>query len=147
MQIKFTKLHCDAIAPKLGTSGAAAADLYAICPDNGITIAPNERKLIPTGIAIELPAKDIAAFLFARSGLSSKHGLALANGVGVIDSDYRGEICVSLINLGSESYTISNKERIAQMAIMPVINASYIEAASLSGTQRGTGGFGSTGNM
>ena len=144
MNIKIKKLKDNAIIPTRGTVGSAGMDLYA-CIDNEITIAPNQLKIIPTGIAIALPSSDVAAFLYARSGLGVKHGICLSNGVGVVDSDYRGEICVGLCNVSSEPYTISKNERIAQMVIAPVVMAEFTEAEELDETLRGEGGFGSTG--
>lgn len=144
MNIKIKKLKDNAIIPTRGTTGSAGMDLYA-CIDNEITIAPNQLKIIPTGIAIALPSSDVAAFLYARSGLGVKHGICLSNGVGVVDSDYRGEICVGLCNVSSEPYTISKNERIAQMVIAPVVMAEFTEVTELDETLRGEGGFGSTG--
>ena len=144
MNIKIKKLKDNAIIPTRGTTGSAGMDLYA-CIENEITIAPNELKIIPTGIAIALPSSDVAAFLYARSGLGVKHGICLSNGVGVVDSDYRGEICVGLCNVSSEPYTISKNERIAQMVIAPVVMAEFTEVTELDETLRGEGGFGSTG--
>ena len=144
MNIKIKKLKDNAIIPTRGTTGSAGMDLYA-CIENEITIAPNELKIIPTGIAIALPSSDVAAFLYARSGLGVKHGICLSNGVGVVDSDYRGEICVGLCNVSSEPYTISKNERIAQMVIAPVVMTEFTEVTELDETLRGEGGFGSTG--
>ena len=107
---------------------------------------PGKIAKIPVGIAIELADSGLAAFLFARSGLGVKHGITLANSVGVVDSDYRGEICVGLCNISDEPYTIQPQERIAQMVIMPVVCAQFIESDTLSSTARNTGGFGSTGS-
>lgn len=143
-KINVKKLKENAIIPKRATAGSAGADLYA-CIDNPITIAPGELVMIPTGIAIELQDSSCAAFLFARSGLGVKHGITLSNGVGVVDSDYRGEVCVGLCNVSNKDYTIEVGDRIAQMVIMPVMAANFIETAELSDTTRGTGGFGSTG--
>ena len=120
-------------------------DLTAVCPGGSITIAPMERALIPTGIAIELPDAGHAALLFARSSLGVKRGLSLPNGVGVIDSDYRGEIHVALVNLSGEPVQIYTGERIAQLVIMPVTQVLPVEVKELGQTQRGEGGFGSTG--
>ncbi|MEF9975144.1 MAG: dUTP diphosphatase [Oscillospiraceae bacterium] len=145
MEIKYKIMRNGAKAPCYATNGAAAADLCAVCEDGGITLAPGERTMIPTGIAIELPDNGYAAYVFARSGIAIKHGIALSNGVGVIDSDYRGEISVGLINQSSEAYTIQNGERIAQIAIMPVIIPSFTLCDELCATPRGNGGFGSTG--
>ena len=126
------------------TDGSAGMDLYA-CIDSPVTLGAGEKAVIPTGIAIELPSAELAAFVFARSGLAIKHGIGLLNGVGVIDSDYRGEICVGVINQLAEPYTIAPDERIAQLVIMPVSLINPVEAQSLDDTARGEGGFGSTG--
>lgn len=142
--VKIMKKRQDAIIPKRATKGAAGMDLYAII-DEPVTIHPGKLIVIPTGIAIELPSNEHAAFIFARSGLGVKHGIALSNGVGVIDSDYRGEICVGLCNLSDQSYTIQPKDRVAQMVIMPVCQLPLVEVNELDSTQRGEGGFGSTG--
>ncbi len=142
--IKVKKLRENAKIPYRATPGSAGADLCA-CIDEPITIAPGELHKIPTGIAIELPDSSMGAFLFARSGLGVKHGITLANSVGVVDSDYRGEICVGLCNVSNQPYTIQPDERIAQMVIMPVVCADFTEVQTLSDTQRGSGGFGSTG--
>ena len=143
-QILVKKLHENAVVPKRATPGSAGMDLCA-CIDAPVTIAPGSLAMIPTGIAIALPQAGCAAFLFARSGLGVKHGITLSNGVGVVDSDYRGEIKVGLCNVGGEPYTIEPGERIAQMVVMPVMLWATQEADSLPETQRGTGGFGSTG--
>ncbi|MBQ8605140.1 MAG: dUTP diphosphatase [Clostridia bacterium] len=130
--------------PKYQSEFSAGADLCA-CIDAPVTIAPGERALIPTGIAIDMERRDCGAFIFARSGLASKHGICLANGVGVVDSDYRGEIKVALVNTSKQEYSVAPFERIAQLVIMPVISASFLQADELSDTDRGSGGFGSTG--
>ncbi|KUO66045.1 MAG: deoxyuridine 5'-triphosphate nucleotidohydrolase [Gracilibacter sp. BRH_c7a] len=132
------------ISPYYATSGAAGADIYA-CIDEEISIKPGERVRIPTGIAIELPSSNVVALLFARSGLAAKQGLALSNGVGVIDSDYRGEIGVLITNFGQEDVIIKNGERIAQMLFVEVALASFVLVNELGDTERGSGGFGSTG--
>ena len=119
-------------------------DLYA-CIDESITINPGDLKIIPTGIAIALPDNSCVAYLYARSGLGVKHGICLSNGVGVIDSDYRGELCVGLCNVSDKPYTVSPDERIAQMVISPVIVPQLVETDALDDTERGAGGFGSTG--
>lgn len=147
MNIRVKKVREGAVLPTYGTSGAAAADLYAVCPPEGITLAPMQRALIPTGIAIELPDANYVALVHVRSGHGIKHGLALTNGVGVVDSDYRGEIAVGLVNLSDSAYTVQNGERIAQMRIAPALQPSFTEVEELSNTQRGTGGFGSTGKQ
>ena len=123
---------------------AAGADLHANI-DEEVTIPPMGRALVPTGLAIELPDASYGAFVFARSGLAVKHGLTLSNSVGVIDSDYRGEISVGLVNLSDKAYTIKPDERIAQLCILPVAQFIAVEADDLSETARGSGGFGSTG--
>ena len=143
-QVKVKRLNDNAVLPKRATEGSAGADLYA-CINEPVTIAPGQLVKIPTGIAIELESNELAAFLFARSGLGVKHGITLSNSVGVVDSDYRGEVCVGLCNVSSEPYTIQPNERIAQMVIMPVACAGFIEVSELGDTSRGAGGFGSTG--
>lgn len=142
--IKIKKVRENARIPARATVGSAGADLYA-CIDEPIVIQPGNLVKIPTGIAVELPDNNMGAFLFARSSLGVKHGITLSNSVGVVDSDYRGEICVGLCNVSSEPYTIEPEERIAQMVIMPVICAEFILSEELSDTQRGEGGFGSSG--
>lgn len=144
MQMKIKKLRENAILPTRGTSGSAGADLYA-CIDESVTINPGELKLIPTGIAIALPDNTCVAYLYARSGLGVKHGICLSNGVGVIDSDYRGEVCVGLCNVSDKPYTIEPSERVAQMVIAPVIIPELVEVKELDETERGESGFGSTG--
>ncbi len=146
-------LKIKALSPKIGneipapfyaSAGAAAMDLHA-CIDQAVTIPAGKRTVIPTGIAIALPDPGYVALVFARSGLGIKHGIAPANCVGVIDSDYRGEIMVGLQNSGDADYTIQPADRIAQLMITPVIQATVEMADELDDTQRGTGGFGSTG--
>ena len=132
-----------AILPTYGSAEAAGADLYA-CLDGPVTIAPGQTSFIPTGIAMAVP-KGCAGLVYARSGLACKRGLAPANKVGVIDSDYRGEIMVALYNHGTESRTIETGERIAQMVITPVLTPVYEAVQILSDTERASGGFGSTG--
>ncbi len=141
---KVRRLRESAKLPLRATDGSAGMDLYA-CIDSPVTLGAGEKAVIPTGIAIELPSAELAAFVFARSGLAIKHGIGLLNGVGVIDSDYRGEICVGVINQLAEPYTIAPDERIAQLVIMPVSLITPVEAQSLDDTARGEGGFGSTG--
>ena len=119
-------------------------DLHA-CLDEPVTIGPGELVRIPTGIAIALPSPEYVALVFARSGLGVKHGIALSNGVGVIDSDYRGEIVVALHNHSGEARTVETGQRIAQMLITPVLQPAYEAAQTLSDTCRDAGGFGSTG--
>lgn len=146
MTVKIKKLRDNAVIPKRATEFSAGADLYA-CIDQPVTIEPSGLAKIPTGIAIELPKADLAAFLFARSGLGVKYGITLSNSVGVVDSDYRGEICVGLCNVSDKPYTIQPNERIAQMVIMPVVLADFVETDELSETLRGEGGFGSSGRL
>lgn len=141
---KVRRLRESAKLPFRATEGSAGMDLYA-CIDSPVTLGAGEKAVIPTGIAIELPSAELAAFVFTRSGLAIKHGIGLLNGVGVIDSDYRGEICVGVINQLAEPYTIAPDERIAQLVIMPVSLINPVEAQSLDDTARGEGGFGSTG--
>lgn len=144
MELKIKKLKDNAKIPKRATNGSAGMDLYA-CIKHNITLAPRQLTIVPTGIAIELPDNTCAAFLYARSGLGVKHGICLSNGVGVIDSDYRGEICVGLCNVSDKPYVIEPDERIAQMVIAPVLTPEIVETTELTDTQRGEGGFGSTG--
>lgn len=145
MFIKIKKLNYNAKLPERATDLSAGADIYA-CIDNDIKLNPGERKLINTGFALAIPA-GYGGFVFPRSGLSSKHGVSLSNCVGVIDSDYRGELKVPMINHGNEPYVIQNGERIAQLVIMPIDNCRFVLCDELDDTQRGEGGFGSTGNM
>lgn len=142
--LKIRKLQENAVIPKRATDGSAGLDLCA-CIDEPITLQGGETALVPTGLAIALPSADYGAFVFARSGLAIKHGIGLLNSVGVIDSDYRGEIKVGLINQIQTPYTIEPGERIAQMVIMPVSMIPVEEADALGETDRGAGGFGSTG--
>lgn len=141
---KITKVHPDAKIPVRATAGSAGLDLCA-CIDAPLTLEGGETALIPTGVAIALPSNEMAAFIFARSGLAVKHGIGLLNAVGVIDSDYRGELKVGVINQIAEPYTINPGERIAQLVIMPVCPLTPVETDSLDETERGEGGFGSTG--
>ncbi len=145
MILKVMKVHKDAIIPQHATQGSAGMDLYA-CIDNPIIIPARGHAIIPTGIAISL-SSDYAAMIYARSGLAIKHGIGLLNSVGVIDSDYRGEIKVGLVNQFDTDYEIQPGERIAQMIIQPVAHPQILECDSLDDTQRGSGGFGSTGKM
>ena len=135
MKLKIRKLREGATIPRRATEGAAGMDLYA-CIDENITLAPQQLVIVPTGIAIELPDSGCAAFLYA---------ICRGNGVGVIDSDYRGEVCVGLCNVSDKPYVIAPGERIAQMVIAPVFTPDVVEVSELSDTQRGAGGFGSTG--
>lgn len=142
-KIKVMKLRAGATLPTYGSEQSAGADLYA-CLEESVTIAPGETRFIPTGLAMELPMGTVG-LLYARSGLACKRGLAPANKVGVIDSDYRGEYIVALHNHGTESQVIAHGERIAQLVITPVFTPGFQEADSLNETLRGNGGFGSTG--
>jgi len=130
--------------PQYATPGAAGVDLQASL-DQDLLINPGQIVKIPTGLAIELPHEGVGAFVFARSGLASKYGLALANGVGVIDSDYRGEILVAVINQGPEPFVVKDGDRIAQMVFLPVFIGEFYLVDQLDETDRGQGGFGSTG--
>ena len=141
--VQVKKLNEHAILPTYGSANAAGADLYA-CADSEITIEPGETYLVKTGLAMELP-EGYAGLIYARSGLATKRGLAPANKVGVIDSDYRGEIMVALHNHGKEAQIIAHGERIAQLVVTPYIAADFEVADELSDTVRGEGGFGSTG--
>lgn len=141
--VRFTKLDPRAIVPKYATADAAGADLYARLPE-ALTIGAGETKMVHTGIAIAVP-RGYAGLVYARSGLASKRGLAPANKVGVIDVDYRGEVMVALHNHSSEDQTIEDGERIAQLVITPVVQALFEECETLDETERGEGGFGSTG--
>ena len=141
--IRLKKLRPGATLPAYGSVGAAGADLTA-CLDTPVTIAPGQTVFIPTGIALEVPA-NCAGLIYARSGMACKQGLAPANKVGVIDSDYRGEILVALHNHGCQSRVIEPGQRIAQLLITPVLTPAYEEVPELSDTLRDAGGFGSTG--
>ncbi len=147
------QLNVKAVSPRIGadipvpfyaSAGAAAMDLHA-CIDEAVVIPAGGRRVIPTGIAIALPSADYVALVFARSGLGIKHGIAPANCVGVIDSDYRGEVMVGLHNAGETDYTIQPADRIAQLMITPVVQAQVELVDELDDTDRGSGGFGSTG--
>lgn len=143
IQVRIKKLSPNAIVPTYGSLYSAGADLYA-CEDAPVSIAPGETKLIHTGLSFEIP-EYFAGLIYARSGLATKKGLAPANKVGVIDSDYRGEVMVSLYNQSGSVQTVEPGERLAQMVITPFLKAEFIEADELSDTVRGAGGFGSTG--
>ena len=141
--VRIKKLDPAAILPSYGSEYAAGADLYALLPE-AVTIAPGETLMIHTGLAAEIP-EGYAGLVFARSGLASKRGLAPANKVGVVDSDYREEWMVALHNHSGEPQVVEPGERIAQMVIVPYLTARFEEVGELSDTVRGTGGFGSTG--
>lgn len=131
-------------APRFATVGSAAMDLCA-CIDGDVTIAAGQRAIIPTGIAIALPSAEFVALICARSGLASKFGITMANGVGVIDSDYRGELRVALFNSSDVDYTIHDGDRVAQLMVLPVVQPQLQFVEELDETERGSGGFGSTG--
>ncbi len=130
--------------PSYETKGSAGADLRAWLPDGPVTLQPGERRLVPTGLFVELPP-GIEAQIRARSGLSIKHGITMINGVGTVDSDYRGEWNVPLVNLGQEAYTIQDGDRIAQMVLARYEQAEFSLAEEINETERGAGGFGHTG--
>ena len=133
-------------APAYATDGSAAVDLRAALEENEvITIQPGARYRIPTGVAISPESRDVVAVIAGRSGHGLKNGVTMANSIGVIDSDYRGEISVGLINHGNEPFEIKRGDRIAQMMFLPVLTASFLVTESLDETERGAGGFGSTG--
>ena len=141
MNVKINSLS--GVYPSYETKGSAGMDLRAYI-EEPIVLEPGERKLIPTGLFMEFES-GYEVQIRARSGLAVKHGIGLVNGVGTIDSDYRGEIKIALINMGSEAFAVKNGDRIAQMVISPVVQAEIEIAEELTDTDRGTGGFGSTG--
>ena len=141
--VNIKKLKENAIIPTYGSAYAAGADLYA-CLEKDVPVAPHQTVLIPTGIALEVP-EGYAGLIYARSGLATKQGLAPANKVGVVDADYRGEVMVALHNHSEQQATITPGERIAQMVIAPFLKADFCQVEELSDTDRGAGGFGSTG--
>jgi dUTP pyrophosphatase len=141
--VPVKKLRPNAMLPTYGSTEAAGADLYA-CLDEPVSIEPHKTVFIPTGLSMELP-KGTGGFIMARSGLACKQDLAPANKVGLIDSDYRGEFMVALHNHGSQMRTVQHGDRIAQLVIVPVLTPQYIETSELNETNRGIGGFGSTG--
>lgn len=144
MILKIKKLNENAVIPAMATPGSAGMDLRA-CIDSDVIINPGERALISTGLAIALESNAYVAYIYARSGLAVKSGITLANCVGVIDSDYRGELKVGLVNISDKPFTVSNGERIAQLVIAPVIVPEVLEVSELDETERAAGGFGSTG--
>ena len=144
IEIKLKKLNKDAVIPTRGSVYSAGYDLYA-CLENNVEIKPGETVKVPTGIAIEIP-NGYVGLIFARSGIAIKKNLAPANKVGVCDSDYRGEYLVALKNGGSQTQIVKNKDRIAQLVIVPILDVSFKEVESLTKTIRGENGFGSTGN-
>ncbi|SHI55333.1 dUTP diphosphatase [Desulfosporosinus lacus] len=145
INVKIKKVSKNSLAlPRYATVASAGVDLCADLKDT-LTLSPGENVKIPTGLAIELPGPHVVALVFARSGLASRYGIGLTNGVGVIDSDYRGEIQVLMHNLGDQPITVNSGDRIAQMIFMPIFRAVFEEVTELEETARGTGGFGSTG--
>ena len=144
MKLTFKKLRDNAVVPKQATPGSAGLDLCA-CIDSAVEIPAGEIRLIPTGLTAQPERCDAALMIYPRSGLASIYGIALANCVGVVDSDYRGEICVPLINHGSSAFIVEPSMRIAQLVVTPVILPIIEESDSLSDTDRGSNGFGSTG--
>ena len=148
MELKFKalnpKIGREIPLPQFATPGSAAMDLRA-CIDRPVTIRAGERTVVPTGLAMALPSADYVALVFARSGLGIRKGMCLSNGVGVIDSDYRGEIGVGLVNLGDAPYTVQPGDRIAQLMVVPVVQPAVTVVEDLDETERGAGGFGSTG--
>ena len=142
-KVGVKKLRPGAVLPSFGSREAAGADLYA-CLEESVAIAPGKTVFIPTGLAMALPMGYVG-LVYARSGLACKQDLAPANKVGVIDSDYRGEFMIALHNHGSETRIVANGDRIAQLVVTPVIQPVYLETDTLDETDRGTGGFGSTG--
>ncbi len=148
MELKFKAIHPkigrEIPLPQFATPGSAAMDLRA-CLDGPVTLQAGARAVIPTGLAMALPSADYVALVFARSGLGIKKGVCLSNGVGVIDSDYRGEIAVGLVNLSGEDYTVQPGDRIAQLMVVPVVQPTVTLADELDETGRGSGGLGSTG--
>ena len=143
--VRVKKIRPGAILPGYGSEYAAGADLYA-CLEEDAVIAPHETLMIPTGLCMEIP-EGYGGFVYARSGIASKRGLAPANKVGVIDSDYRGEVTVALHNHSDAPETVGKNERIAQLVIAPFLKVEFTESEDLTDTDRGTGGFGSTGKF
>ena len=144
MKLNIKKLNENAVIPTYGTEYSAGADLYVPLDSQKIVINPHATVLVKIGIAVEIP-KGYVGLIFARSGMASKRSLAPANKVGVIDSDYRGEIMVALHNHSNDIQSVEAGERIAQLAILPFLQCEYCEVSELSDTARGEGGFGSTG--
>jgi len=144
LKLSIQKLHPAAKIPTRATVGSAGLDLYALL-DAPLILEPGGRATVGTGIAIGLPSRDMVGLVFARSGLAIRHGITKSNGVGVIDSDYTGELRVGLVNLGDAAYTIRPGERVAQLVVMPVWMVEPVEVEVLEATDRADGGFGSTG--
>ncbi len=144
MKLKIKRVRPYAQVPKQATTGSAGSDLYAAL-EEPLSIPAGAIRSITTGIAAEPDTDSVALLIFPRSGLASKHGITLANAIGLVDSDYRGEICVPLINLGKEAFTIEPGMRIAQLVVSPILLPEIEVTDTLTETQRGAGGFGSTG--
>ena len=144
MKVNIIKLHKSAILPDYQTAGAAGADIHA-CLKTPITLAPMERRMVPTGLAMAIP-EGYEVQIRARSGMSIKHGITMVNGIGTIDCDYRGELGVLLINLSEEPFTIEPGMRIAQMVVAKYERVEWREVDQLGETERGGGGYGSTGH-
>lgn len=145
MNISIVKLNSAAVVPQYQTAGAAGADIHA-CIDETITLQPMERRMIPTGLAMAIP-EGYEVQIRARSGMSIKHGITMVNGIGTIDADYRGEVGVLLVNLGAEPFMVEPGMRIAQMVVAKYEVAEWREVDELNQTERGTGGYGSTGHQ
>lgn len=143
--LPMRRIRPQAVLPIRATAGSAGLDLHA-CIDEPLTLEPGCRTMIPTGLAAAIP-QGVAGMIYARSSLGTKHGIALSNGVGVVDSDYRGEICVGLRNFSTEPYTIQPGERVAQLVLQPILSLPVQEVETLDETSRGEGGFGSTGRL
>ena len=144
MKLTFQLLREGAVLPARATEASAGMDISA-CLAEPVTLAPHEIRLIPTGLSAAPDTSDVMLMLCARSGLASKHGIGMANGVGIVDADYRGEICVPLINQSDVPFTVTPGLRIAQLIVVPVCMPEISIAETLPDTQRGAGGFGSTG--
>lgn len=144
MKLLFHKLSDKAILPVRATPDSAGADLCA-CLDAPVTIAPGETAMIPLGLTCQPTRRDVALLVYPRSGLASKHGITLANAVGVVDSDYRGEWHVPLHNIGAEPFTVEHGMRVAQLVVTPVLFPELLETDTVDETERGAGGFGSSG--
>ncbi len=142
--LKIKRLHPQAQLPTRATQGSAGYDLYA-CIEQAVEILPGQTEKISTGLAIQLESKNEVALIFARSSLGTKYGVAPANAVGVVDSDYRGEVCVCLRNFSDKPYTVQPQDRVAQLLVMPVSLPEIQETQELEDSERGQGGFGSTG--
>ncbi|MCX7714836.1 MAG: dUTP diphosphatase [Clostridia bacterium] len=144
IDVKIKKLRHNAVIPQYATSGSAGVDVcYA--GDSDIILKRGERVLVPCGFSIAISSPNVVALMYARSGISLKHGVTMANGVGVIDSDYRGEVKCPMINLGDEDYIIKPGDRVGQLVFTPIFRATLTECDTLDETERGGGGFGSTG--